>query len=69
MPVYVFKTSVLKENFDEVGQMLNEVLPDSKWNFDFEDVDNILRVESTVDISSLVIQKLNESQFFCEELE
>ncbi len=69
MPVYVFKTSVLKENFDEVGQILNKVLCNSKWNFDFEDVDNILRVESTVDISNLVIQKLNELQFFCEELE
>ena len=67
--VYVFKTS-LKTN-DEIK--LARLLLDSfqsviKVDFDPEDCDSILRIESTAPISCEVIDLLTAKGFFCEEL-
>ena len=67
--IYVFKTSV--KRIKEVGQLkphLNELLKQAKWNFDLEDCDKILRIESQTIISEEVIKLLQENGFECEEL-
>lgn len=69
MTVYVFKTSITKTDLSKITFILNNLLPDSKWNFDFDDIDNILRIESQHNISQQVISELTAKNYLCEELE
>ncbi|TDW47291.1 hypothetical protein EV144_105310 [Flavobacterium sp. 270] len=65
--VYVFKTSVdTKSKLESAVIVLNNLLPSIKWNFDLEDCDNILRIESEIEITDLI---LNNGIFDCIELE
>jgi hypothetical protein len=69
MVIYVFKTSV--KGIKEVGQLkphLNKLLKDAKWNFDLEDCDKILRIDSLEKRSKEVVELLQEKGFECEEL-
>ncbi len=69
--VLVFKTSVTKDY--EVALLtphLNTLTHgNGNWNFDLEDCDNILRIESVSLEVWDVIPVLEKFQFFCEELE
>ena len=69
MDVYVFKTSVPRGKFKQVAPILNQGESISKWNFDFSDCDNILRIESEQNISGYVCQFLHKFGYSCEELE
>lgn len=65
--IYVFKTSVnTASKLESATAILNELLPDAMWNFDLEDWDNILRIDSEADIVEMV---LNNHVFDCIELE
>ena len=69
--VLVFRTSVTKES--EIALLaphLNKLTQgNGNWNFDLEDCDNILRIESVSLQTWEVIPVLQQLQFFCEELE
>lgn len=65
--IYVFKTSVdCQSKFESASVLLHEILPNTLWNFDLEDCDNILRIDSELDVTDLV---LNNGAFDCIELE
>lgn len=65
--IYVFKTSVdNRSKFESASALLQELLPNSLWNFDLEDCDNILRIDSELDIPNLI---QNNGIFDCVELE
>lgn len=65
--IYVFKTTVdSKSKLDFANALLQELLPNSLWNFDLEDCDNILRIDSEAEITEVVLK--NEI-FDCIELE
>ncbi|MFZ6053344.1 hypothetical protein [Halocola ammonii] len=67
--VLVFKTSV--ETFEEVRKLhpaLQRLVGSEPWNFDLEDCDRILRVESPYIGSGSVIETLSAHGFHCEEL-
>lgn len=69
--ILVFKTSVSKK--DDV-QNLKAVLKNSlqkkeRWNFDLEDCDHILRVESRSTKADTVVAALQNMGFNCQELE
>ena len=68
--VLVFKTSVSKKNhIKKVKPLLNHLIAkNGYWNFDLEDCDNILRVESQIIESDTVCNILNNQGFLCEEL-
>lgn len=67
--VYVFKTSVLNAtDIAIISLHLNNYLQNFKWNFDLEDCDNILRVESKFDATRTIIEILTELNYHCEEL-
>ena len=70
MEIFVFKTSVKKsKNINEVGPLLTAVPDIISWNFDLEDCDHILRIES-VNISPCFIEKLLQTAGFdCIELQ
>jgi len=68
--IYVFKTSVkTKSQVKHLERHINSMLPNEKWNFDLEDCDKILRVDSEENIALRIIDLLNIHQFHCEELE
>lgn len=48
---------------------IDKTMPTAKWNFDLEDIDKILRIESENDIVSIITNLLNIHNFNCEELE
>ncbi|MBF4507007.1 hypothetical protein IRZ83_10025 [Flavobacterium sp. JLP] len=65
--IYVFKTSVdTKSKLELAATVLQELPPDASWNFDLEDCDNILRIDSEIEISELLLQN---NIFDCIELE
>lgn len=65
--IYVFKTSVdTQAKFESASVFLNELLPNSMWNFDLEDCDNILRVDSELNVATLL---QDNPVFDCIELE
>lgn len=70
-PVLVFKTSVtnnadvriLKPQLDKL------IRQGERWNFDLEDCDNILRVESAVCNADQIKELVQVAGFVCEELQ
>lgn len=67
--ILVFKTTVADSQFlEKVTILLETIQSINKWNFDFEDCDNILRVEAESNISTQVIHCLKSLGFYCEEL-
>ncbi|MFT0715219.1 hypothetical protein [Flagellimonas lutimaris] len=71
MTVLVFKTSVKRK--DEVKQLrptLNKLVDNNgSWNFDLEDCDNILRVETQGLEAPTITSLLQNNGYKCEELE
>jgi hypothetical protein len=67
--IYVFKTSVKSEkDIRQLESYLNQIIPQIKWNFDLEDCDKILRIESKKNISTMVINFLSSKGYHCKEL-
>lgn len=68
--IFVFKTSVkTKMQIKKLKPHLDKILPNAKWNFDLEDCDKILRIDSEENRVLKIIDLLNMHQFYCEELE
>ena len=67
--IYVFKTSVkTKSQVKKLKPNINKMLPAEKWNFDLEDCDNILRIDSEENLVLKITSLLNIHKFYCEEL-
>lgn len=67
--ISVFKTSVSNESDIEILKpLLDTQLENSKWNFDLEDCDNILRIDSLNEVVEQTIKLLKDYGFDCEEL-
>ena len=67
--IYVFKTSISSiKTIKLLTPHLNKLFTVSNWNFDLEDCDNILRVDSKTNIVKKTIKILNNYGFDCEEL-
>lgn len=64
--LYVFKTSVKsKSDVKKLTRQLNEYLTDETWNFDLDDCDNILRIDTKSNNTAKTIQILKENGFEC----
>ena len=67
--VEVFKTDVREaEHAERLIDLLYKYFPARKINFDLEDCDKILRIDSTVNFSSEVIETLRENGVWSEQL-
>ncbi len=69
MNIYVFKTSIEPRDVRTTNEILRSLIPNCKWNYDLEDCDKILRIESRNDIAESVCFHLRRDGFYCEELE
>lgn len=68
--IYVFKTSVKTENdIKKLKPKLDNLVSNIKWNFDLEDCDNILRIESCEILTDTIVSLLKAFSFECEELD
>ena len=68
--IFIFKTSVsTKRHVKNLKPHINKLLPETKWNFDLDDCDKILRIDSEENIALKVIDVLILHRFYCEELE
>jgi len=69
--ILVFKTSVERESdVKKITPLLNDLMThNDKWNFDLEDCDKILRVESDGLKSSVIEYALQEVGYQCSELQ
>jgi len=68
--IYVFKTSVkTKTQVRQLKPLITHMLPPEKWNFDLDDCDKILRIDSEENIALKITELLRTQQFHCEELE
>lgn len=68
--VLVFRTSVARyAQVDELTPVLNGLVTSpGKWNFDLEDCDNILRIETSGLSCTDVMASLQARGYSCEEL-
>ncbi|GAA3563707.1 hypothetical protein GCM10022395_12800 [Snuella lapsa] len=68
--VLVFKTSISRPRHVKLLQPHLDALVarQGRWNFDLEDCDNILRVESKILKAQTVCNALKRYGFYCEEL-
>lgn len=69
--VLVFKTSVRKrKDIRLLKPIFKKLLPkEDLWNFDLEDCDKILRVETKTIPAALVLNTLHNLGYTCEILE
>jgi hypothetical protein len=68
--IFVFKTSVKsKKQAKRIGSYLRELFPEVKYNFDLEDCDKILRIDSDKNVTNPIISLLKHYNFDCVELE
>lgn len=66
MPIYIYKTSVVKRSdIKQLSPLLDQL---GEWNFDLEDCDKILRIESDFNVADRAIDLLNQNGFLCIEL-
>ena len=66
--IFVFKTNVSPDDLESLQPLLDKHLPNSKWNFDLDDCDNIFRIDSQLQISETVIKLIQDNGYECEEL-
>ncbi|MBV9986052.1 MAG: hypothetical protein JO301_00115 [Chitinophagaceae bacterium] len=68
--IYVFRTSVkTSSQARKLKPHIDRILPEAKWNFDLDDCDKILRIDSEVNIISQIMDVLRTHRFDCEELQ
>ncbi|WP_298364830.1 hypothetical protein [uncultured Lutibacter sp.] len=66
--IIVLKTNIFSQLETQVRAILDCFNQISTVDFDFEDVDNILRIEASQNITKEVASLLNSYGFLCEEL-
>ena len=66
--VLVFKTNIFHQMEIHVRALLDSFKIIKSVDFDFEDCDNILRVEATNNITPEIEGLLKSKGFWCEEL-
>lgn len=68
--IEVFKTDIKnKTKANTIIKALKLRFPASDFNFDLNDCDKILRIDSNQNITSIVVEVLNNQGFICEVLE
>lgn len=68
--IFVFKTSVkTKTQIKKLKPHIDNILRKAEWNFDLDDCDKILRIDSEENIVLKITGLLNIHKINCEELQ
>lgn len=69
MNIEIYKTDIsTKEEASFITALLQFVISDCIMNFDLEDCDHILRIETNRDIKEMVYRVFNKQGFYCQQL-
>jgi len=69
MHIEAYKTDVrTKEDASFIVVLLQFVISDCIMNFDLEDSNHILRIETNRDIKEMVYRVFNKQGFYCQQL-
>jgi len=69
MNVFVYRTDIISEyDLEAIDDLLSSHGTIIRWNVDRDDVDKVLRIESTADNSEELLQTVTGAGYFCEEL-
>jgi hypothetical protein len=69
MHILIFKTNIeTDDHHKEVSSVLSSHPLIINWHIDKEDIDKVLRIESTINNSIEIISTINQAGFKCEEL-
>lgn len=67
--VLVFKTSIRSiRDIKKVEEAISHHEGLMRWNVDRDDIDNVLRIETTEPDPGRIIESLQQAGFFCQEL-
>lgn len=67
--IYVLKTSVkYKKQVKTIAREFDKIIEIKKWNFDLNDCDKILRIETNKKTMKVVCEILHSLNYICEEL-
>jgi hypothetical protein len=66
--IHVFKTDIKLKDFIKLQTLLNNLPGIIQWNLDTEDIDNVLRIESTDVDSNKIINQITQAGYYCQEL-
>ncbi len=70
MNVFVYRTDIDSEyDLEGIDELLSNHETIIRWNVDREDVDKVLRIESTADNAGELLQAVVRAGYFCEELQ
>ena len=69
MHLFIYKTNIGGESdVREIATALDRHDHITRWTVDCEDVDKVLRIESTTDNPEAVIHTITKAGYLCEEL-
>ena len=69
MNIEIYKTDIrTKEEASFITALLQFVISDCIMNFDLEDCNHILRIETNRDIKEMVYRVFNKQGFYCQQL-
>lgn len=69
MHILIFKTNVETDDAHRtVATLLGADASVIGWNIDREDIDKVLRIESSINNTSHIIHRISQAGIFCEEL-
>ena len=70
MKILIFKTNIdSKKHKIVIEDVLKQHKGISKWSIDFEDKNNILRIDGYGITAQKIIKTINEAGFKCEEID
>lgn len=68
--ILVFKKSVnTHTEIEKLKPLIDLIIPSTKWNFDLDDCDKILRIDSEENVALKIKILLNVHSYCCEELD
>lgn len=69
MDIFIFKTNIQsKKDLRGIQSVFKEIPGINTWNVDREDIDKILRIESTQGNATEIKSRLIQAGYHCEEL-
>ena len=69
MNVFVYRTDIDSDyDLEGIDELLSSHETILRWNVDRDDVDKVLRIESTADNAEELLRTVAGAGFFCEEL-
>ncbi len=66
--ISVYKTNIESYHESKILKLLGSFDTIKQIDFDFEDCDHILRIESEINMAKEVVVLLSSNGFYCEEL-